>query len=76
MVRPQFGLLERYIGKRIVLEISKGDRIHEFPGVLKDYTSEFIEVLDVDYKVKKEDVPKKADLVVRRQYGIVRHLAE
>ena len=69
-------LLERYIGSKVVLEVIKGDRIVECAGVLKDYTAEFIEVMDVDYK-KTEDAPvRKADLVVLRKVGIVRHLAE
>jgi hypothetical protein len=69
-------LLERYIGHKVVLEVIKGDRILECAGVLKDYTAELIEVMDVDYK-KTEDAPiRKADLVVLRKLGIVRHLAE
>ena len=69
-------LLERYIGHKVVLEVIKGDRIVECAGVLKDYTAEFIEVMDVDYK-KNEDAPvRKADIVVLRKLGIVRHLAE
>jgi hypothetical protein len=69
-------LLERYIGNKVVLEVIKGDRIVECAGVLKDYTAEFIEVMDVDYK-KNDDAPvRKADLVVLRNLGVVRHLAE
>ena len=68
-------LLERYIGHRVVVELVKGDKIFEYPGVLKEYTAEFIEVMDVDYKVKDEPA-RKADLVVPRKYGLVRHLGE
>jgi len=32
--------------------------------------------MDVDYKAKKEQLARKADLVVLRKYGIIRHLAE
>ena len=69
-------LLERYIGNRVVLELIKGDKIFEYCGVLKEYTAEFIEVMDVNYKVKEDQPAKKADLVVLRKYGVIRHLGE
>jgi small nuclear ribonucleoprotein (snRNP)-like protein len=69
-------LLERYIGHRVVVELIKGDKIFEYPGVLKEYTADFIEIMDVDYKVKEEEPTRKADLVVPRKYGVVRHLGE
>jgi len=69
-------LLERYIGNRVVLELIRGDKIFEYCGVLKEYTVEFIEVMDVNYRVKEDQPAKKADLVVLRKYGVIRHLAE
>jgi hypothetical protein len=69
-------LLERYIGNRVVLELIRGDKIFEYCGVLKEYTAEFIEVMDVNYKVKEDEPAKKADLVVLRKYGVIRHLGE
>ncbi len=69
-------LLERYIGHRVVLELIKGDKIFKYSGVLKDYTAEFIEIMDIDYTVKEDQPDRKADLVVPRKYGVVRHLGE
>jgi hypothetical protein len=69
-------LLERYIGHKVVLELIKGDKLFEYPGVLKEYTAEFIEVMDVNYSVKADQPVRKADLVVPRKHGIVRHLGE
>jgi len=69
-------LLERYIGNRVVLELIRGDKIFEYCGVLKEYTVGFIEVMDVNYKVKEDQPVKKADLVVLRKYGVIRHLGE
>lgn len=69
-------LLEKYIGHKVVLELIKGDKMLEYGGVLKEYTAEFVEIMDVDYKEKEEQTAKKADLVVPRKYGIVRHLGE
>ncbi len=68
-------LLERYIGNKVVLEVVKGDRMIEYCGVLKDYTADFVEVMDVDYR-SGEGATQKADLVVPRKRGIVRHAAE
>jgi hypothetical protein len=69
-------LLERHIGKKVVLELKKTDKIFEYPGVLKDYTAEFIEIMDVDYQTQPDQPSRKADLVVPRQVGTVRHLGE
>jgi len=69
-------LLERYIGHEVVLELIKGDKLYEYSGVLKEYTADFIEVMDVNYIVKANQPERKADLVVPRKLGIVRHLGE
>ena len=47
-----------------------------FSGILKDYTSEFIELIDVDYKIDNDSPSRKADIVVSRKCGFVRHLGE
>ena len=69
-------LLERYIGHKVVLEMIKGDKIFEYCGVLKDYTAEFTEIMDVSYKIKEDQPARTADLVVPRKLGLIRHLAE
>lgn len=40
-------LLEHYVGTRVVLELVEDDEVHEHVGVLKEYSAEFLEVLDV-----------------------------
>jgi len=69
-------LLERYIGHKVVLEMIKGDKILEYCGVLKEYTAEFIEIMDVGYAVKPDQPARTADLVVPRKLGLIRHLGE
>ena len=69
-------LLERYIGHKVVLEMIKGDKMFEYCGVLKEYTAEFIEIMDVNYAAKLGQPTRTADLVVPRKHGLVRHLAE
>ena len=69
-------LLERYIGNKVVLEMIKGEKILEYCGVLKEYTADFVEIMDVNYAVQEDQQTRKADLVVPRKLGQVRHLAE
>ena len=69
-------LLERYIGHKVVLEMIKGDKIFEYSGVLKEYTAEFIEIMNVSYKTKEDQPPRTADLIVPRKHGLIRHLGE
>jgi hypothetical protein len=68
--------LEKYIGHKVVLELVKGEKIYEYSGVLKEYTADFIEIMDVSYKLKQEDPARIVDLVAFRKYGVVRHLGE
>ena len=69
-------LLERYIGHKVVLALIKADKIFEYCGVLKEYTADFIEIMDVDYAVKEDQPTRKADLVTPRKHGVIRHLGE
>ncbi len=69
-------LLEKYIGHRVVLEFTREDRSMSLGGILREYTSEFIEIMDVDYCPAESTSPRKADLVILRARGIVRHLGE
>ncbi len=39
-------ILERYIGHRVVLEEARSEDVIEHPGILKEYTASWIEVLD------------------------------
>ena len=72
-------ILERYIGKKCVLAfIFEGEKT-EYAGILKDYTTEFVSMMDVEYADKQSQGSKdkkslrKADLVIPRRLGTVRH---
>ncbi|MFC2091692.1 hypothetical protein ACFLTD_02885 [Elusimicrobiota bacterium] len=69
-------LLEKHIGNKVIIEIKKADNIIEYLCILKDYTAEFIEVMDVDYIRQDTQHPKKADLVIPRSMARIRHLGE
>ncbi|NQT32322.1 MAG: hypothetical protein HQ594_01450 [Candidatus Omnitrophica bacterium] len=69
-------ILERYIGKKVVLAITIDDVKTEYPGILKDYTTEFIEIMDTSFKASETDKPRTADLIVPRSLGAVRHAGE
>lgn len=40
-------MLEKYIGRKVVLEIPKGGQVVEYCGILKEYTAAFLCVLDI-----------------------------
>jgi hypothetical protein len=42
-------MLERRVGTRVVFELDREGSICEYVGILKEYSSNFIEVLDVEY---------------------------
>ena len=69
-------ILEKHIGSKVILEFHNDDKTWFFTCVLKDYTSEFIELLDVDYQIDEDSSSRKADIVVSRKCGFVRHLGE
>ncbi|HHV60662.1 MAG TPA: hypothetical protein GXX49_10330 [Clostridiaceae bacterium] len=69
-------LLEHHIGKLVIFEMTKSDVVVEYTGVLKEYTDEFIEIMDVKYRISEEDELKTADLVVPRKVAVIRHSAE
>ena len=69
-------LLEHHIGRSVLVEIPADSGPSEYVGVLKDYTAEFVELLDVSYAISPDEHARPADLIVPRNRGIVRHLAE
>jgi tetratricopeptide (TPR) repeat protein len=42
-------LLEEYVGTKVVVEVTEDGVVYEHIGVLKDYTADYLEVLDVYY---------------------------
>ncbi len=69
-------LLEKYIGHRVVAEFLHKDQPVELAGVLKDYTADFVELLDVQYWDNGGDEKRKADIILPRKRAVIRHLAE
>jgi len=69
-------LLERYIGYKVVFELIKEDKLYKYSGILKEYTTDFIEIIDVNYNIGDEQETRLADLVLPQKLAIVRHLGE
>ena len=46
-------LLERYIGQKVVVEIMENDEVHEHVGIFKNYSPDFMEILDVQFPQKQ-----------------------
>ncbi len=47
-------LLEKFVGTRVVVEVVEDEEIHEHVGMLKEYSADFLEVLDVYYPLPQE----------------------
>ena len=64
-------LLEHYIGRRVVIELAEGDEVHEHVGILKNYSADFIEILEVQYPQRQALALKPdGDLRVRAARGV------
>jgi tetratricopeptide (TPR) repeat protein len=46
-------LLERYIGQKVVIEIQEDSEVHEHVGIFKDYSPDFLEILDIQFPEKR-----------------------
>lgn len=46
-------LLERYIGQKVVIEIQEESEIHEHVGIFKEYSPDFLEILDVQFPERR-----------------------
>jgi len=69
-------LLEKRIGSKVIVELVKGDKLVEYGGILKDYTADFVQIMDAAYTRGQEDKPSTADVVFSRKYGVIRHLGQ
>ena len=68
-------ILEKYIGKRVVLEITTTDEeVQEYVGIFKEYSPQFLQVMDISYP--DGDQAKLCDIIVPRSHASIRHGAE
>ncbi|MBN1188035.1 MAG: hypothetical protein JXB49_37515 [Bacteroidales bacterium] len=68
-------LLEKNIGKRVEAILDKGEKPLKLRGILKEYTSEFIELLDVKCIIPLED-DQSVDVIFPRNQGMIRYILE
>ena len=68
-------ILERHIGKRVVLEITTpSNMVEEHVGILKEYSSDFLEVMGLNYKDGER--VRECDVIVPRSHSLIRHSNE
>ena len=67
-------ILERYIGRRVVVELAGPDGTEEFAGILKEYSQRYLEVLNVRYP--SEPRGRDVDLILPRPAAALRHGGE
>jgi hypothetical protein len=68
-------LLEKHIGKIVIAVVLKGNESVRLQGILKEYTAEFIELLNVKC-TQPDGGARCADIIIPRKAGIVRHGGE
>jgi hypothetical protein len=69
-------ILENHIGTMVVLEVTNLQGvIEEHIGVFKDCSPQFLELIEVPWKMEDGSITK-CDLVVPRAHAIIRHSAE
>jgi len=68
-------ILERYRGNMVVMEVTTPEGvIQEHVGVFKEYSTQFLEVMDVKYQDGEK--ARVCDMVVPRAHSVIRHSAE
>ena len=68
-------ILERQIGKRVVVEYRKADPV-EVVGILREYSELYLELLDVALPKEISDHGKELDVILPRRISGVRHRAQ
>lgn len=78
-------LLEKFIGTRVVVEVVEDNELHEHVGMLKEYSADFLEMLDVYYPLPQEvklssktdyQIADKVTITLEGQQLRVKNLAE
>jgi len=60
-------ILEKYIGKNVVVVFEEENEKIEYKGILKEYTTDYIEIVEVMYKNGIKD------LILPRRNSVVRY---
>jgi len=61
-------LLEKHIGQKVVVIEKTADKQEEYRGILREYTPNFIEIMDIDIQPEV-----KADVIFPRATAVVRY---
>ncbi|AQT67681.1 hypothetical protein STSP2_00829 [Anaerohalosphaera lusitana] len=70
-------LLEKHIGQRVIVEAAQNDAAILLTGVLKDYTSGFLSIMDIENTEQGWGPDgRDVDVVIARQIATVRGLAD
>ena len=67
-------LLERHIGSKAILVVGAGDDATEYVGIFREYSGQFLSIVDVD--LTDESQTRTADVIASRPRASIRHTAE
>ena len=71
-------LLERLVGSKVVFEMVEDDVVHEHVGVFKNYSADFLEILDVQFPcqeripINRDEARQLAGLEVTAENDVIR----
>lgn len=68
-------IIERYIGRKVILVVDGDAGVEEYVCVLKEYSPDLIEVMDVDHADPESGNIVKTDMIVPRSMGAVKFSA-
>ncbi len=72
-------VLEKYLGKTVVVEMLEGGEVLEFSGLLQEYSGAYLLLRNVAYSPDVDSgrpLPDRFDVVFPRTLALVRHRAE
>lgn len=67
-------LLERHIGSKVILVVGSGDDATEYVGTFREYSGQFLSVVDVDLTDGSQT--RTGDVIAARPRASIRHAAE
>lgn len=69
-------LLENHIGDIMVVTLSLEGKPEYYVGVLKEYTQDFFEIMNVSLEIDEYGTIEVVDLVIPRKYSIIKNYGE
>ena len=70
------GVLEKYLSRKVIVEMLEDGKVVEFAGLLQEYSGKYLLLRDVPYQPKVQTgtaLPDRFDIIFPRSLALVRH---